>query len=95
MIGRQDEGILGAGREADHDGPLDAQAVEDVERILQVLMSVEAVGVGRAIGSAVAARVERDDAVVARQEGDLHLPVAAVDEHPCRQEEDRRLALAV
>ena len=51
-----------------------------------------AAGVCGPVGAAVAAPVERDHAAVAREVGDLHLPVARVDDRPGRQEQDRRLA---
>ena len=75
---------------ADNDRPVDFGRVENGERVLGELGAYIVLVVGRPIGAAVAARVEGHDAGVARQEGDLHLPAARVDDLPRRQEKDGR-----
>ena len=84
-----------AARERHEHRALGAGCVHDRERIGGELLLAVGVGLGRTIRAAVAAPVEREHAAVPREVGDLHLPVARVDDRPGRQEEDRRLARAV
>ena len=51
--------------------------------------------VAAAVGAPVAEAVHRQHPEVAREVGDLHLPVARVDQRPGREQEDGLLALAV
>ena len=59
------------------------------------LVGVIGRGAGRAIRAAVAAPVEGDHPAVACQVRDLGLPEARMDDRPGRQQQHRRLALAV
>ena len=65
------------------------------ERVGGELLLPVGVGLGRAVGPAVAATVEREHPAMPRQVGDLHLPVARVDDRPRRHEQDGRLPRAV
>ena len=78
----------------DHRAVVDAGGVEHRNRV--ALEHARAVGVRglRPIRAAVAARVERHDAEVARQVRDLRLPEARVDDRPRREQQDRLVALA-
>ena len=74
--------------------PLGAGRVHHGQRVGGELVLGVAPGSGP-VGLAVAAPVEGHHAAVAREVGDLRLPVARVDDRPGRQEQDGRLALAV
>ena len=76
----------------DDHGALRLGRVHHGERVGGELALVVRRRLPRPVGAAVAAPVERDHAAVAREVGDLHLPVPRVDERPGRQEQDRRLA---
>ncbi len=78
----------------DHHAVLDAGGVEHGERVLRRHARAVCLGGVGAVGAAVAARVEGDDAEVAGQVGDLRLPEARVDDRPRREQQQRLLALA-
>ena len=95
MVGGEQRAPEGAAGEADHDGRLGPGRVHDGERVLGEFV----LGVGgdpaRTVGLPVPAAVEGEHAEVAGEVGDLHLPVARVDDRPGREEEHCRLALPV
>ena len=95
VIRSQQQPALRAHREPDTDRAVDAAGVHDVDRVLGELGLVVGADLARAVGAAVAARVEADDPEVPGEIGDLRLPHARVHERPCRQEQDRLLALPV
>ncbi len=72
-----------------------AAGIHYVDRVLGELGLVVRRRLLRAVGAAVAARVEADDAEVTREVRDLRLPDARVHERPGRKEEDRLVAGAV
>ena len=76
-------------------GALGGGCVHHRERVGGELLLPVRVGLGRAVGAAVAATVEDEHAAVPREVRDLHLPVARVDDRPRRHEQDGRLARAV
>ena len=84
-----------AARDADQDGALCLRRVEHGKRVERELAHLVRFRPGRSVGPPAAAPVERHDPTVARQVGDLHLPVARVDDRPGRQEQDGRLPLPV
>src|SRR4051795_13354937 len=84
----------GRGAMADDHRVGDADRVEHGHGVLSGGARAVLVGALRAVGEAVAARIEGHDAEVARQVGDLELPEARVDDGPRRQEQDRLLAVA-
>ena len=86
------QAAFGAARERHEDGALDAGGVQDGQGVGGVLLLGVGGRVARAVGAAVAARVERHHPEVARQVGHLHLPDARVDDRPRRQQQDRRAA---
>ena len=92
---RQLQQVLGAAREAHHHRPLGAGRVHHGQAVAGELRGSVAPRVAAAIGAAVAEAVHRQHPEVAREVGDLHLPVAGVDQRPGRQQEDGLLALAV
>src|SRR6185312_5514497 len=65
------------------------------DRIGRVLLLPVGIGLGGTVRAAVAATVECHDAAVPGEVGNLHLPVARVDDRPGRHQQDGRLALAV
>ncbi len=91
----QFERVLRALGETHHERPLGAGRVHYRKAIAGGLIDVVAPRVAAAVGAPVAEAVHRQHPEVAREVGDLHLPVARVDDRPGRQQEDRLLALAV
>ena len=71
---------MSAEREADDHGALRLRGVQNRERVGRELPLVVGRRILRAVGASVPATVERDDAAVACQIRDLHLPVPRVDE---------------
>ena len=95
-VGRRElERVAGAAREPDGDDRADAQVIEDRDRVGDRLGVGVRARVGGRVGQAAAAAVERHDARVARQVGDLELPHARVHDRPARQQQHDRLAAAV
>ena len=92
---RQLEQVLGARREARHHRSLGAARVHHGQAVAGEFRGAIAARVAAAVGAAVAEPVHRQHPEVAREVGDLHLPVARVDQRPGRQQEDGLLALAV
>ena len=92
---RQLELVLGARREAHHHRRLRAGRVHHGQAVAGELDGPVAPWVSAAIRAAVAETVHHQHPEVAREVGDLHLPVARVEQRPGRQQEDRLLALAV
>ncbi len=78
MQGRGEQRLPGAHADAGQHRLLDAEVVEDGEGVGHVGQVVVRRRVQRAPRPAVARRVDRDDAVVLREVGDLGLPRAAV-----------------
>jgi hypothetical protein len=95
VLDGEQQPALDAARVAEQDRALGARGVHHVERVAGELRLRVRVDLLRAIRAAVAARIERHRAEVAREVGDLRLPQARVDERPARQEQHRRLAVAV
>jgi hypothetical protein len=93
--GRQLKLVLGARREADHHGPLGPGRVHHRQAVAGELRRRVAPRVAAAIGAPVAEAVHRQHPEVAREVGDLHLPVARVNQRPGRHQEDGFLALAI
>ena len=89
------EQVLGAAREARHHGAVGPGLVHHCQAVTGELRGSVALRIAAAIGSAVAEAVHRQHAEMAREVGDLHLPVARMDERPGRDQEQRLLALAV
>ena len=95
MLGGEQQAALAAERKADDHRALGPGRVEHRKCVVREPALVVPGGLGRPVGLAVAPPVERDHAAVAREIGDLHLPVARVHHRPGRQQEHGRLALAV
>ena len=86
---------FGASGKGDEDGPIRAGRVHHRECVVRELLLDVGLRLRGAIRPAVATTVEGDDAAVASEVGDLELPDPRVDDRPRRQEQNRRLALAV
>ena len=84
----------GPPRERDERRPLDAERIEDGERVVGDLGSRVRGRSSGPVATTVAARVEGDDAAVAGEIRHLRLPLPLVHDRPARQAEDRVLALA-
>ena len=92
-LGRgEDRFPLRAEREPDEHGALDAEVVHDCDRVGRELPRRVRRRTRRTIGSTIAAAVECDDTMRAREVRDLHLPVPGMDDRPRRQQHDRRVA---
>src|ERR1700735_867971 len=87
--------IAGARGEADRHRRLRAGRVHHRQAVAGELDGSVAAWGARAVRAPVAEAVHRKHPEVARQVGDLHLPVTRVEHRPSRQQEDRLLALAV
>ena len=70
-------------------------AVASITASASAANSALLVAARRTVRATVAAPVEREHPAVPREVGDLHLPVARVDDRPRRQQEHGRLARAV
>ena len=86
---------LRAARERHQHRLLGAGRIHDGERIGGELLLAIRVGPEWPVRAAVAAAVERQHSAMPREVGNLHLPVARVDDRPGRHEQHRRLAGAV
>ena len=86
--------VLGAAREAHHQRPLGAGRVHHGEAVAGELGGSVPARVAAAIRAAVAQAVHHEHAEMAREVGDLHLPVPGVNQ-PRREQEQGVLALAV
>ena len=95
VLGSKHQRSLRAHRVSDDEGAPGLSRVQDRERVGGELRLGVRLGLLRAVGAAVPARVEGQHAAVAREVRDLRLPAARVDERPGRQQQDRRLALSV
>ena len=95
VLGREQQPPLRAGGERHAHRAVDAARIHHVDRVLGELALVVRARLLRAVGPAVAARVEADDAEVPGEVRDLRLPDARVHERPRRQEQQGLLALAV
>ena len=93
--GRREQRLPGADADAGQHGSLDAEVVEDRERVGDHGQVVVRRRVQRASRTAVARRVDGDDAVVLREVRDLALPRAAVHARVDRREHDRARARVV
>src|SRR3954471_23620628 len=91
--GEQQRGRAADG-EAHDDRALGAGGVEHREGVADLGEHAVARGVLRTVRAARPAGVERDDAEVAGESGDLRLPDARVDDRPRRHEQDRPRARA-
>jgi hypothetical protein len=80
MLGGQPQRVSGAHGEARDDRPIGPGRVEDRERVSDVFGVGVGGGVGRPVGVAVAAAVERDDPKEPGEVRDLQLPVPGVEE---------------
>jgi hypothetical protein len=81
-------------RRPGHHRLLGPGGVQHRQGVVDEFLGAVGVGVGWAVGAAVAAAVEGEDPVVAGQVRHLQLPEAGVDDRPGRQQQDRRLTLA-
>ena len=88
MVGGEDQPALRPERVAHDRRARGRRRVQHGERVRGELPLVVGRRLQRAVGAAVAAPVERDDAEVARQVRDLPLPLPRVDDRPRRQQED-------
>ena len=79
VVAGEQEGALGAPRQRDAHGAVDAAGVHHVDRILRELRLRVRRRVGGAVGAPIAARVEADDPEMTSEVGDLRLPHARVD----------------
>ena len=86
---REERRVETAERESDDARLLDACGIEHRGRVLDVLDGSVRAGLGRAVREPVATAVERDDARVSGEVGDLALPHARVHDRPGGQEQDR------
>ena len=83
---RQLEQVLGAAREAHHHCPLGAGRVHHGQAVASEIRGSIALRVAAAVGAPVAEAVHAQHPEVAREVGDLHLPVAGVDQRPGRDQ---------
>ena len=74
VLGGEEQGTLGAEREADDHRRVGAGRIQHVDRVLGELRLGISADLSRAVALPVAARVEHDDPVAACEVGDLHLP---------------------
>ena len=88
VVRREQQAAVRAAGVADDRGPFRACRVEHRESVGRVLRLRVRLRLGGAVGEAVAARVERQHAVTAREARHLRLPAARVDDRPGRQEQD-------
>ena len=95
MVGGEDRPPQCRAGHAHERCPLGAGRVQDRERIGGELVGAVRLGAGRPVRAAVASPVERDDPEVPGEVRDLHLPGTRVDDRPGRQQQHRRLAVAV
>ena len=89
---REQQRPFRAPRQRYEDRALGRGCVHHRDRVRGELLLTVGVGLGRPIGAAVPTSVEGEHAAVPREVGDLHLPVARMDDRPGRHEQDRRLA---
>jgi len=91
----QKQGPSRAGRQRNQRGRRRCRVVHDRQGVSRELLVRVHLRVERSIGESVAPTVHHEHATVPRQMGDLEFPVAGVDDRPRRQQEHRRVALAV
>ena len=95
MVGGQERGPMGAARESHQQRALGVRGVHDRESVVGELAGQVGIRPARPVGAAVAPAVERQHPEMAREVGNLPLPVARMDDRPGGQQQDRVLALAV
>jgi hypothetical protein len=95
VVGGQQQRALRPFRERHQHRSLGIGRVHHGERVARELALRIEPRIPWSIGSPVSAWVERQDATVAREVRDLRLPAARVDDHPGREEQKRRIAVAV
>ena len=90
----QQQSLVGAAAVHDEENAVEAELVEQRERVRGRDLRAVLVRRLRPVGAAVAARVERQDAEVAGEIRHLPLPEARVVDRPGRQEQDRLRGVA-
>ena len=95
MLGGEHQRAGNAARVSHHGRAIGARRVHHGKCVPHILLCAIRLGSPRPVGPAVATPVERQDAEVAGEIGDLQLPHARVHDRPRRQQEDRLVPLAV
>ena len=95
MVRGEEQGALRSHREPDDECTLRRGRIQHRESVGRELGLVVGLGLLRAVRMPIPARIEGDDAAVAGEIGDLHLPAARVDDRPRGEEENRGLARPV
>ena len=95
VLGGEDRPPQRGARQAHEGRPLGAAGIQDRERVRGKFIGAVRLGAGRPVRAAVAPAVEGHHTTVAGEIRNLHLPGTGVDDRPCRQQQRRRVALAI